>query len=319
MKDTGIAGLDSLNGLKVGVEAGGFPVGFLKKYEQIHVVVLPSWASAFEQLDAGEIDAVFVDRWVGEYELYKRKLNNITLVDPPVVTLESRIAVKKGNTALMGKINAGLQGIARDGTRQSILDKWQAKEVVYLTRESIDRIVFAATGVAAVLLLGVAAYLYRQRRRLLSANSALEASIIQRTISMQLAQQAQAETTQISAEQKAILDNSVVGIVKVKDRYIIWANPAFLAMFGYTVYEATDLPTRTLFVDDHAYETFDRELRAAIGDGRIFSSEVMQRRKDGSAGWFSLNVAVLSAGGSVLIGSIIDITQRKREEVVAQI
>lgn len=173
-KDVDISGIDSLSGRKVGVEAGGFPIEFLKKYDQIGVVVVPNWSKALEKLSAGEIDAVFVDRWVGEYELYQRKFNNITLIDPPVVTLESSIAVKKGNTALLVKINEGLRRIERDGTRQSILRKWEAKEVVYLTRESIDRIIMAVVAAAALFMLGVIAYLYRQRKSLESANSALE-------------------------------------------------------------------------------------------------------------------------------------------------
>lgn len=173
-KDVDISGIDSLSGRKVGVEAGGFPIEFLKKYDQIGVVVVPNWSKALEKLSAGEIDAVFVDRWVGEYELYQRKFNNITLIDPPVVTLESSIAVKKGNTALLVKINEGLRRIESDGTRQSILRKWEAKEVVYLTRESIDRIIMAVVAAAALFMLGVIAYLYRQRKSLESANSALE-------------------------------------------------------------------------------------------------------------------------------------------------
>lgn len=175
-KDFQISGIDSLSGRKVGVEAGGFPITFLQKYDQIGVVVFPNWSNAFEKLNAGEIDAVFVDRWVGEYELYQHKFKNITLIDPPVVTLESRIAVKKGNTALLAQINEGLRRIDRDGTRQSILKKWQSKEVVYLTRESIDRIIMAAVAAAALFMLGVSAYLYRQRRNLQSANRALESA-----------------------------------------------------------------------------------------------------------------------------------------------
>lgn len=176
IRDVQISGLDDLKGRKVGVEKGGFPIAFLQQQGQIEVVVLPSWSAAFERLHAGELDAVFVDRWVGEYELYQHKFNTITLIDPPVVTTESRIAVKKGHAALLAGINEGLRLIDRDGTRQAILDKWQAKEIVYLTRESIDRIVFAATLAAALLLLGVAAYLFKQRKNLRLAYAALQAT-----------------------------------------------------------------------------------------------------------------------------------------------
>lgn len=126
-QDAHIAGIESLKGGKVGVEAGSFPLTVLQeRYPHIQTVALPSWRDAFSQLHAGELDAVFVDRWVGEYELYQQKLSDIAVIDPPVLTLQSSIAVRKGNTALLERINAGLRTIERDGTRKAILSKWQA-------------------------------------------------------------------------------------------------------------------------------------------------------------------------------------------------
>ncbi len=148
-----IQSLASLYGKKVGVEAGGFPAQYLKEHEQIHLVVLPNWKAGFDMLKTEQIDAVFVDRWVGEYELYLNSIEGVIVVEPPVVTNYSRIAVKKGNTELLARINAGLKEIESDGARQQILKKWQAKEVVYVTRESIDRLVlWAALGCIVVLI-----------------------------------------------------------------------------------------------------------------------------------------------------------------------
>ena len=157
-----IRGLDSLKGQKVGVEPGGFPIQYLQglqakavgagKPDEIQVIVVPSWEAAFKMLHDGQLDAVFVDRWVGEYELYLHRFSDITRVDPPVVTDHSRIAVKKGNAKLLARINFGLREIERDGTRQAILNRWQAKEIVYLTKESIHRWMYGGILAIAVLL-----------------------------------------------------------------------------------------------------------------------------------------------------------------------
>jgi PAS domain S-box-containing protein len=148
-----IQGLPSLYGRTVGVERGGFPMQHLAQFDQIHLVVLPSWKAGFAMLATEQLDAIVVDRWVGEYELARNKVTGVTVVDPPLVSNASRIAVKKGNRDVLERINGGLREIERDGTRQRILSKWQAKEVVYLTRETIERVAFwAALGCIALLL-----------------------------------------------------------------------------------------------------------------------------------------------------------------------
>jgi PAS domain S-box-containing protein len=147
-----IHGLNSLQGKKVGVEAGGFPREYLEQHDEIQAIVVPSWEAAFQMLHQGQLDAVFVDRWVGEYQLYLHQFGDIARVDPPVVTDHSRIAVKKGNAKLLERINFGLREIAQDGTRQAIVNRWQGKGIVYLTRESFDRWVFGGILAIAVLL-----------------------------------------------------------------------------------------------------------------------------------------------------------------------
>ena len=146
--------LTSLYGKKVGVEGGSFPFQYLKRLDQIQLVVVPNWKDGFDMLTQGQLDAVFLDRWVGEYELSINKIKGVAIVEPSIITDDSHIAVKKGNKELLDRINAGLKEIEHDGTRQRILKKWQAKEVIYLTKESINRIVhLAALGGIALLIL----------------------------------------------------------------------------------------------------------------------------------------------------------------------
>jgi diguanylate cyclase (GGDEF)-like protein/PAS domain S-box-containing protein len=169
-RDADIGNMDSLSGKRVGVEAAGFPMSYLKEHGQASVVVVQSWGQAFDMLHAGEIDAVLVDRWVGEYELYLHKVHDVVRVDPPIASLDSHIAVRRGNAFLLAKINRGLRAIDQNGTREAILEKWRAKEVVYMTRESLNRgIVWSVSGVATLLVL-LCAWLYRQRQQLRELN-----------------------------------------------------------------------------------------------------------------------------------------------------
>lgn len=190
-KQVEITDIHSLAGKRVGVESGGFPITYLRQHEAIHVVVVDDWKQAFEKLQTGQIDAVFVDRWVGEYVLFQYKIGDVVLVDPPVVSLESRIAVKKGNASLLASINSGLHKIDQDGTRRAILSKWQAKEVVYLTREAFDRLVEGGALAAVSILLVLSTWLYFQGRKLKTSNRELERRMIEITdLQVRLSEQA---------------------------------------------------------------------------------------------------------------------------------
>ena len=145
--------LTSLYGKKVGVEGGSFPFQYLRRFDQIQLVIVPNWKDGFKMLTQEQLDAVFLDRWVGEYQLCVNQIRGVTVVEPAIVTDDSHIAVRKGNKELLDRINAGLKAITHDGTRQRIFAKWQAKEVVYLTKESVNKIVhFTALGGIALLI-----------------------------------------------------------------------------------------------------------------------------------------------------------------------
>ena len=169
-----IQNLNTLHGKRVGVGAGSFAVQYLQKYDPIQLVLLPNWKAGFEMLDSGQLDAIFVDRWVGEYEISRHKIAGMIVVDPPIVTDTARIAVKKGNQALLGRINFGLQAIQQDGTRQQIEEKWRAKEVIYMTQESVDRMMLYAALSGIALLMGIFLKILSDARSIRKINRDLE-------------------------------------------------------------------------------------------------------------------------------------------------
>ena len=150
----GIAGASSLQGLRVGVEAGGLPRQVLEKNPLISLTIIPNFLEGFKLLNAGAIDAVVVDYRVGSYVVAENKLRNIRITGEPIAFSYSAIAVRKGNTKLLAAINQALQTIKADGTYQKILDKWKPTEVVFQTREQIaQKIYYVTTGILLVLFL----------------------------------------------------------------------------------------------------------------------------------------------------------------------
>lgn len=194
--------IETANNLKnktVGVEYGGYPYHLLQKYDGINIMIITDWKIGFGMIKSGELDAIVMDRWIGEYELAHSKVRGIKVIEEPIETKYSRIAVKKGNKELLNLINAGLKEMKEDGTMTDILDNWQGKKVIYLTEESI-RSIFLYTMIGILILVLLATlYLINKFRKL---NKKLELDVMERTQELyetnQLLRKANAELERIS-------------------------------------------------------------------------------------------------------------------------
>lgn len=119
---------------------------------------------------------------------------------------------------------------------------------------------------------------------------------------------------QLAQEQSAILDSPLIGIVKVSHGVTVWVNQAFAAMLGYTVDELVGQPSRMRFVNDADYERCVREAFPVVVQGGAFNAEIQQRSRDGSVGWFDFTARLLDADTGTVIGTMVNISARKRAE-----
>ncbi|HSH36609.1 GGDEF domain-containing protein [Schnuerera sp.] len=199
---SGNNGIETVNDLKnkiVGVEYGGYPYNLLQKYDGIKINTISDWKIGFEMVKSGELDAIVMDKWIGEYELARSKVRGIQIIEEPIETKYSRIAVKKGNGELLNLINAGLKEMKEDGTMTDILGDWQGKKVIYLTEESIRSTLLYTTIVILILVLIVTIYLVNKFSKL---NKKLELDVMERTQELyetnELLRKANAELERIS-------------------------------------------------------------------------------------------------------------------------
>lgn len=151
--ERGISSLKDLKGKTVGVEERGFPAAFLNTRQGIDVKVIPDFKTGFALLAGGMLDAVIADKWVGEYVIAANRIKGIKKAENSIAEVSSAIAVKKGNTLLLAKIDAALSDIKADGTYQRILNKWRDKEIVYLTREQLADKILTILYIAALVVL----------------------------------------------------------------------------------------------------------------------------------------------------------------------
>jgi diguanylate cyclase (GGDEF)-like protein/PAS domain S-box-containing protein len=120
------------------------------------------------------------------------------------------------------------------------------------------------------------------------------------------------------AEQKAILENDLIGIVTVKDRKIIWANPAFERLLGYASDELVGTPTSQNYPSEAAYLALGAAAYPVLASGNIYRSQIEHVRKDGGHIWLDISGVILDRETGESLWAFVDITERKHAEFALQ-
>jgi len=114
-------------------------------------------------------------------------------------------------------------------------------------------------------------------------------------------------------EQRAILENRLVGIITVRDRKIVWANSAYETMLGYEKGEVIGLPSRQLYLNEEDYQSVGAAY-ANIENEAIFRTQHEFVRKDGKHIWLSMSGASLHKDTGESLWVFVDVTERKLAE-----
>ena len=115
---------------------------------------------------------------------------------------------------------------------------------------------------------------------------------------------------------KTIADKSMVGIYIVQHGVFIYVNPRFAEIFDYNPWELTDIvPLDTIIYESHREYTNEQVKLRMEGKVDSVRYETMGRKKDGSSNWVEFYGTRAVIGGiPTIIGSMIDITERKKAE-----
>ena len=120
--------LADLKDSKVATQEGSYTHEALKQAQVGKIVAEPSLYDAYTAFLRGDADYVVGDAGVLSYHNNAMKederVKTYTAVYDPSEDVRVGFAVQKGNTELIGKINAGLKAIKADGTYDKIYAKW---------------------------------------------------------------------------------------------------------------------------------------------------------------------------------------------------
>ena len=121
---------DDLKGETVGAQVGTAFVDALKKSGLFaDVKAYDTIPDILRDVNTGRLKAGYADYPILAYNLKQGGFPEVRLVDgyKPVTVGSVGIGVRKGETALLGKINASLAKLKANGTIEKILDKWGLK------------------------------------------------------------------------------------------------------------------------------------------------------------------------------------------------
>lgn len=127
-EDSDIAGPDDLKGKYIGVQLGTTGDIYASDYEADGSTI-ERYNKGFEAVQAmqqGKIDAVVIDNEPAK--VFVSQNEGIKILDEALTVEEYAIAVKKGNTELLDKVNKALGELKESGELQAIIDKYISAE-----------------------------------------------------------------------------------------------------------------------------------------------------------------------------------------------
>lgn len=123
---TGISSLEDMVGMTVGVQIGTTGDFAVEEVAGVERNTYDEIGLAVEDLMNGGVDGVVCDSpvaadYVLQNDNYKGRLK---IVGEPFTEEFYGIAVQKGDTELLNKVNAGLKEVIESGKRDELIDKW---------------------------------------------------------------------------------------------------------------------------------------------------------------------------------------------------
>lgn len=107
--------------------------------------------------------------------------------------------------------------------------------------------------------------------------------------------QSRTQLQRLNAELVTMLDNDMIGILRVQRQHVVWANRGVERIFGYTSQDWQGMPTRQFFADDAAHQRSGRASAASMVGGAVARKQLQLRRKDGSSIWIDASSVRLPA------------------------
>jgi len=119
-------------------------------------------------------------------------------------------------------------------------------------------------------------------KRMLTANQELEREVISRTQALEIAR---LESENLLRLRNSILDNSLVGMVLIKNNKVEWINQQAESLFGYSAEEVLGNDAAFLQLNAAALTEFQSRSRQALKQGDTYQTEFSLNHRNGKTFW----------------------------------
>jgi diguanylate cyclase (GGDEF)-like protein/PAS domain S-box-containing protein len=284
-------------GLTIGVMKGSSPENLLKKNKTIRIETFTNLQTMLFELLAGHVDGiVFLTPNLMKLAIDAGVDDKIKVVGKPIIEAKRGIALRKGDTELLTRLNRAIGEFIDSPEYQQIYVKWYGKPKPSWTADRIG----AVSGIFLVLIIsGMAFWRYRSIVRL---NNSLTLNISER-------EQAEDALRESKTKLQAIFDTIGTGII------IIDRDTQIIIEANQTAMEMTGLPQERIIGHIcHSVICPAQTGKCPVKDlgQRIDNSERKLLHSDGHLK--DILKTVYPKGRDCYLESFIDISERKRTE-----
>lgn len=277
------------------------------------IITTHTFAAAFRLLAAGNYDAVITQRVLGIRLLKDLNIDGIIPLNIPMDNFRQDfcIAVKKGDTALLAKLNEGLSVVIANGTYDKIHLKWFGPEIKerYTYNNLIKLLIYILIPIIALLLL-IAVYTLRSLVK--SRTKRLNEEILEHKKTLNALHSRQILLTEMEKVSK--VGGWVHDVVTNK----VTLTDGVYAIFGISPLEMdpkeNDFGLDYLIAEDKTL--FNLALSQTIATGEPFDLELQLNSADGTLKWVRTSGHAEYNNGKIvsIFGNVIDISRQREVE-----
>lgn len=306
--------LKDLKGLKVAVVSGYAAHDFiLDRYPDLNLDPVQSLETALHKVSFGMVDAMVGNLATATYYMEQQGITNLRVAGNTEYLYRWAFAVRDDWPELRSILDKGLKSLTPE-EHQAIFRKWI--NISAQTWQPTPQF-YLLLLITLLMLSVVGGYLW---------NRTLKRLVVQRTdqLNSELQERRRTEVELTIRDRAITAASNGIAIIESngKDLPVIYVNPAFEIISGYTADELIGHPF-PFFSSDSENQAAVSQLLSAITTGTTCQVQMQSKRKGGSRFWNELSLSPVHDADGVLIHFVItvnDISLRIRnEEMVRQI
>jgi len=307
---SGMVDIRSARGFTVGVLEGGACGPLLNAHGVTSVKRYPSYSDMVSAAVDGDVRVFCMDMPSAMHLLNQQNQLDEFRYSPAISQDEMGWAVRTDDGVLLRQIQAGFDSIP-EADLQEVDRKWLGASLLTALPSPYARYTGHAAMVAGALALLLVIWTLALRQAVREKTHSLWEMV-------GALKQTRDDLEHVLGEQKAMLENDMVGFFRVASRRVTWANPAAEIIFGHGAGQLAGCYTKGLFLDDAAYHDLARQAYPLMSKGKLFRSELQFKRKDGTPLWLDVCGTILVRQSAESLWIFLDITERKHAQIVRE-